>query len=289
MKIIKAILMVILGGLVFFLGFMIGSPVASLLGLPRPPQPSGVTTNQLLLLTLLTSVILAAALAFISRRLAGGFLTRWLVLAFFTWIAYGVNTYFEASIFTTLSSPAIIVMYFFSSLFCAAVVGAYFRPQERGEGFIARTKSFFKGRTALQWTWRLLIACLAFPVAYILFGLMVKPFTYEYYAQHQAGLLAPGWGQIIPVLAVRSLLFLLAILPVLIAWTGSRTGLFVTLGVALFLLVGGLSLLEAIWYPPIIRVAHSLEILADSFAQAAVTVFLLVKPDKSQKGENQSS
>jgi hypothetical protein len=242
-------------------------------------MPAGVSTNQLLLLTLLTSFILTGALGYVSLHLSGGFLNRWLVLFFLTWIAYGVNNFLEAAIFTTMSGPAVVVMYLFSSMFCTAVIAAFLHPQEQGDNFIARTKAFFSGRTLFEWTWRLLLSFLAFPFAYILFGLLVKPFTYEFYTQQQMGLTAPGWGEILPVLAVRSLLFLLVILPVLITWRGSRTGLFVTLGLVLFLLVGGLSLLQAIWYPPIVRIAHSLEILADSFVHAGIVVYLLVQPD----------
>lgn len=280
MKIIKFVGVAVLGGLAFYVGMIVGSMVAPMLGLPLPPMPSGVSTNQLLLLTLLTSILLAGALGFLSLHLSGGFLSRWLVLALLTWIAYGVNTYLEAAIFTNMAGPAIIVMYLFSSLFCAAVMAAFLHPQEKGETFLAQAKSFFAGRTSLEWTWRLVLSFLAFPFAYILFGLMVKPFTYEFYAQQQMGLKAPGWEQIIPVLALRSLLFLLAILPVLITWKGSQVRLFVTLGFVLFLLVGGLSLLQAIWYPPVVRIAHSLEILADSFVHAGVVVYLLVRPKR---------
>lgn len=277
MKLIKFFGIAVLGGLAFYVGIIVGGMIAPMLGLSLPPMPAGVDTSQLALYSLLTSIILACALGFVSLHLSGGFLSRWLVLFFLTWIAYGVNTFLEAAIFTTMAGPAIVVMYFFSSLFCAVVIAALIHPQEQGENFIARTKSFFAGRTLFEWTWRLLLSFLAFPFAYILFGLMVKPFTYEFYVQQQMGLMAPGWGQILPVLALRSLLFLLVILPVLITWKGSRTSLFVTLGFVLFLLVGGLSLLQAIWYTPIVRIAHGLEILADSFVHAGVVVYLLVQ------------
>jgi hypothetical protein len=103
------------------------------------------------------------------------------------------------------------------------------------------------------------------------------PFTYKFYQEQLLGLKAPGWGEILPTLALRSLLFLLVILPVLITWTRSRLGLFATLGISLFLFVGGLALFQATWYTPTIRIAHSLEILADSFAHSGAVVLLLVK------------
>jgi cytochrome bd-type quinol oxidase subunit 2 len=97
-------------------------------------------------------------------------------------------------------------------------------------------------------------------------------------------------GEIIPVQFLRSLLFLLACLPVLITWRKSRLSLFITLGATLFILVGGILLLQAYWYPPVMRLIHSLEILADSFAHAGALVILLVRKDRREakaKGESQ--
>ena len=277
MNTVKFMGIAVLGGLAFYAGIIVGSMVAPLLGLPLPSMPPDVDTNQLTFYSLLTSIILAGALGIMSQHLSGGFLSRWLVLAFLTWIAYGVNTYFEAALFTTMTGSAVIIMYFFSSLFCAAVIAAFLRPQEQDESFIARTKSFFAGRTVLEWIWRFLLSFLAFPLVYVIFGMLVQPFTYEFYVQQQMGLIAPGWGEILPVLVLRSLLFLLAILPVLITWKGSRRSLFVMLGTVLFLLVGGLAMLQAVWYPPIMRIAHGLEILADSIVHAGIVVYLLVQ------------
>jgi len=277
MNVIKTIGKITLGGFAFYIGIIFGSMLASTLGLSMPSMPPGVNQSALMVNTLLGSFILAGALGFVSLRLSGGFVTRWSILAFLTWIVYGVNTYLEAAIFTTMTGPAIVIMYLVSSVLCAAAMAALFRPKEQGEGFLVRMKSFFAGRSVVKWGWRFLLAFLAFPLAYIVFGLMVQPFTYEFYVQGQMGLTAPGWGQILPVLALRSILFLLAVLPVLVTWKPSRKSLFITLGIVLFLLVGGLSMISAIWYTPVIQIAHSLEILADSFVHAGALVYLLVK------------
>jgi hypothetical protein len=105
---------------------------------------------------------------------------------------------------------------------------------------------------------------------------MVVPFTYEYYREELVGLTAPGWEQILPVLFVRSVLFLVASLPVLVAWHGSRRSLILALGFAMFVLVGALGLLEGYWLPLSVRVFHGLEIMADSMVYSWVLVVLLV-------------
>lgn len=272
---------ILFGGLAFYAGIVLGGMLSLLLGLPLPSMPEGVDSSTLLYVTLSTSVLLAGALAFVSARLGGGFLARWLILTFLVWIAYGVNTYLEASIFTTMTGPSFVIIYLVAGLVCSALMAAWFRPADAGDGFPARARRFFSARPASNWTWRLAAAYLAFPAAYLFFGTLVQPFTLRYYQQGMFNLTAPGWGTILPILAFRSLLFVLATLPVLITWTESRASLFFTLGLVLFLLVGGLGLLQAVWYPPVIRIAHSVEILADSLMQSAGLVFLLVNKERN--------
>lgn len=268
----------VLASLAAFAGTILGGVAAGVLGIPTPEIPPGTEPGALLLAALLTGFLLAALLAFISRRLSGGFLTRWLVLFLFTWVVYGLNNYLEASIFTAFAGASAYnaVTSLFSTLLVTLLLTWLFPPAERGRPFVERARAFFAARPAGQWSWRLLLALLSFPAAYLVFGSLVAPYVIEYYRQQVGGMALPGWDQILPVLAVRSLLFLLACLPALIAWQRSRLSLFLTLGTALFLLVGGLNLLGAYWLPVALRLPHGLEILADSFVHAAALVFLLV-------------
>jgi hypothetical protein len=96
-----------------------------------------------------------------------------------------------------------------------------------------------------------------------------------YYLQGTGQLTLPDWSQILPVLALRSLLFLLVCLPILITWRLSYGRLFLTLGLALFLLVGGIGMMYAYWLAPVLRVTHTLEIFADEMLYAAALILLL--------------
>jgi hypothetical protein len=275
-------------GIAFYLGTILGSILASGIGLPTPALPEGTDAATLGLYLLLVSLILALTLSFVSRRIhlcradrcrQGGFLARWLILSFLTWVVYGVNTYLEASIFTTFSaaSPFTLVTSFFASFLCSAAVAFLFPPEEEGAGFLDNLKAFFGRRTARDWAWRLPVAGLAFAPIYLFFGRLVVPLTAEYYQQQLFGLTMPTWGQILPVLFVRSFLFLLVCLPVLVAWGTSYRSLVLTLGLALFVLVGFLYMIQAYWFPWQVRLFHSLEILADSLVYAWVLGVLLVK------------
>ena len=112
---------------------------------------------------------------------------------------------------------------------------------------------------------------------YFVFGLMVLPFTGEYYRQSMFGLVMPTLDQLLPILFTRSVLFFLACLPVLMLWQNSNRSLFWRLGLALFLLVGFVIMLYATWLPLYVRFPHTLEILADEFVYAGVLVLLLAK------------
>jgi tryptophan-rich sensory protein len=149
--------------------------------------------------------------------------------------------------------------------------------REKGKSLAAIAKEFFGRRTVGAWVWRIAVAAVAFVPLYLFFGSLVAPITAEYYQQGIYGLRQPSWDEILVVLFVRSVLFLLACLPTVVMWQRSKRSLFLSLGFALFVLVGFLYMLGAYYMPLNIRIPHTLEILADSFTHAGVLVVLLAK------------
>ena len=130
---------------------------------------------------------------------------------------------------------------------------------------------------------RFLAAFLAFPLIYLALGRLIAPLVINTYQQGLFGLSLPDWNQLLPIVFVRSFLFLMACLPVLITWKGTSRGLFLTLGLTLFLLVGGLSMPQAYWMPMTLRVVHSLEILADEMVYTGILVILFARPSELEK------
>lgn len=271
--------------LAFYGGTFLGGMLASLTGLPVPAMPAGADQMVLGQYLLLVSLILAIALAFLSRKLAGDFLARWLTLSFLVWIAHAVNNVIEGAIFTSLATVSLftVVLYGVASLLCGAVAAWLFPSQTRGDGFSGRAKAFFARFNAAGWSWRILAALLAFPLIYLAFGRLIAPLVMDYYADGLFGLELPTWNQILPILLLRSLFFLLACLPVLILWQTSNRSLFLTLGLVLFLLVGGLSMLQAYWMSANLRLTHSLEILADEMVYTAVLLVLFRAPKATKQ------
>lgn len=275
-NVILYLLKLLLGGMAFSIGIIAGGLLATLLQLQPPAAPAGMDMTNALMSMLLTSPLLALALALLARGLAGGFLTRAMTLSFLTWIAYTVNTQLEASIFSTFATGIAFTLVDFAvpSVFAGAAVAFLFPADIKGEGFQI-AKDFFLRRAPIDWGWRLILAALAFMPVYWFFGTLVVPFTGDYYRQSMYGLQMPAVEQILMVLFVRSVLFLAACLPVIVLWRKSNTALFAGLGFALFVLVGLLYMLSAEWMPVSVRLPHTLEIMADEFVYAGALVALL--------------
>ncbi len=286
-----------ISGFAFFMGIVISGPVLKFLGTLVPAMPKGTDPAALLPrgtdpatlggYFLIASVFLALSLTWVARGIQGGFLSRWLTLTLFTWVAYGVNTALEASIFMTMAAASRegaisnIAGSLISGLLMGAAVAFLFPSKEKGDGFTAGPGDFFRCRKVWGWAWRLLAAIASFPIIYLFFGWLISPIILKYYAQNAYELTLPGMSTIIAMQLVRSPLFLLASLPILAAWRESRRELVLSLGFALFFLVGGVPLIVAYWFPPVIRITHSLEILADSLAYAWVLAALLGRSKSS--------
>ena len=135
--------------------------------------------------------------------------------------------------------------------------------------------AIFNSALAARGTWRLLVAAVIFAPIYYLFGMLVVPLVGDYYAQGAFGLTTPPLPTLLAVLLGRSLLFLIACLPVIVAWQGTNDDLWLNLGFALFVLVGLIYMLAGIWLPGWMRLIHTLEILADSLVYAGALTWLL--------------
>ena len=183
----------------------------------------------------------------------------------------------EAAILTAYEAAFAytLVLQLVAVIFCTGLVAWFFPAAVTEVSVRTRFKAFVGQYDLRAWAWRIPVALIAFPAAYVVFGLLVRPFVIIFYEQQVAGLTLPGWGEIMPILVLRSLLFLLACVPVLIVWQGSQRRLFIILGSALFILTGGLYMVQSYWLPLSMRVAHSLEILADTFVYTGALIVLL--------------
>ncbi len=262
----------------YFVGSAVGGAVATALGIGLPSMP-GSQPAQAALVAFLASLVLGASLGPLASGLRAPYVARFGALAVLAYVCLGINTVLETMIFTTYGGAAgMLVIFLPSTLACTAVAAALFRPAASFDAVPALWSRFRAQHGGWSWAWRLAAAIVAFPVVYLVFGMVAGPFVVEAYRQANYGLTLPGWGQIIPTQFLRSGLFLLASVPAIALWRGSRSRLALVLGLALYTCVGLFGMLQAYWLPGTIRVAHGVEIAADSFAYAALLVRLLVRP-----------
>ena len=224
----------------FAAGLALGGMLATALELPAPPLPEGFDPAAAGRYMMLESPFWVLVLIGLSSFITGAFWTRALMLAWFTWMTNSLNNQIEASFFGSMASGFwfSIVTFLVPSLLVAAAVAWLFPPPARGSGLAAAAKSFFGRYSARSWTWRLGLGAVIFMPIYYCFGLLVIPFTIEYYRQGLYGLQIPPLNQLLLILFVRSVLFFLACLPIVVAWQSSRRSLVLCLGLVLQRKVG---------------------------------------------------
>lgn len=272
--------------LAYVAGAMASGALLAALGLPLPQVPEQADERMGGLLLLLASLVIAAGLAPLARRLRGSFWARWMALAALCYVCLGVTSALEGAIFTSLGGMASVPV--FSILPCllfAAVLALLFKPASPAEVSAVTVRRFFHGRSLGQWTWRLAAAICAFPVIYWTFGLMVAPFVMEYYKQGQFALAVPNPAVILATQFARSTLFLLGAMPILVLWSGSRRHLVLALGLAFYVLVGLFGMIQSYWLAPTLQVLHNSEMLLDSLVYALALTVLLVPKDETNADE----
>jgi hypothetical protein len=263
--------------LAFIGGMLLGGMLITVLGMQAPTLPPEMDASSTMLIMYATSPLLVLALIFVNRGLAGGWLARTAMLFLLAWIAYTVNNVIEARIFSSYETASWFTVATFTPalLLCAAATAWLFPPHSNDKSLSNVWKEHFQQRTAVDWAWRMLLSAVIFMPIYYFFGLFVVPFVGDYYSQGAFGLSLPPLSTLLMVLFVRSVLFLIACLPVVIVWQETRLRLTLSLGFALFMLVGLLNLLLATWIAPQVRIVHSIEIMADSLVYAGALTLLL--------------
>jgi len=196
---------------------------------------------------------------------------RWLVLMAFTYVSFVINNQIEGLAFTTNSEVPTMLLFFILPCVAATVAAVFLvGPSEESSGL----RTVFSDRPATAWWWRLVVAWVAFPVIYYFFGALIYPLVAETYAQPDSGLQVPSQVVVLSAVAIRSLFFVAATIPVIVSWRKSRRMLFLSLAVAFTAMVGVAGLIESSWMPTTLRIVHSLEIVADSLVHAWVLVAL---------------
>jgi len=267
--------------LISFIGLVLGGMVTAALGLPRTAMPMQADLKTLVPLMLLSGILIAILLGECFRRLYSRYWHRFVSILLCTYLLYYLLNTLDGLLFSPLPNMSTsIVSDLFPALFAAAAIALLWRPNPealRPEGGPRTYLSFWK---PWELAWRLALAWLIFPPLYYLVGRGAAIFTLPYYLDPNLGLglTLPSLGTMMAMQVLRGALFLLAVVPILVAWRGSRNGLWLWIGADIFGQIAATVILQGYWLPAGLRIPHSLELLVDSVIQAYFYALLLARP-----------
>ncbi len=258
----------------YFFATVISAAVVSAIGFELPQIATTAGRDESLVLALIGSLVLAAAVAPLAKGLQGSFLSRWLKLSIFTYVSFAVINVMEASVFSTFpDGPALLIFFAPPCLVVAGAAASLARPAKG----TARPYNVFSDRHASAWWWRLAIAIVALPVIEGFIGLLTRPLLEDaFHQQQQLTLIMPAEALVMWTLLAKSVLLLAVTVPIICVWTRSRRQLVVALGLALFILTGLVGMVQASWWPAALRIGIATQVLLSSLAYSAVVVALLV-------------
>jgi hypothetical protein len=271
----------LLGPVAYGLGMVLSGMLIAALHWPTMPAVPGDSRspeNQFLVSLLLCPILMASLLP-LAEGMRGKWIHRCLALAGLLFVTLGLNTVIELTIFSTMLPDKNLLV---SAIF---VLPALFVGALATFGKARTEPSTFADINAASWAWRLPVAWLAFPVIYFFFGMCIAPIVVPHYNAGIAGLTIPPIDVIIRTQLVRSLIFLAASFPAVLLWTKSRTQFIVAMGLLHAMTVGIFQLAQAGFLPMVLRVTHSVEITADSFAYAAVLGLLFIRSRRAEASQ----
>jgi hypothetical protein len=276
---------ILLAAAAYVFGVVLTGIIATALRVPPIELPSGMSPQKTFLYLAMASPLLTAAVTPVALAVRGSWMKRCLSIGTLLFISIGVNTALEGSIFSTIMSGRGVYIAMLALLPCsfAAAVVTWGKSDTAAE--ISRPAF-----TAAEWAWRIAAAWLAFPVIYWCFGSLVAPFVIDSYRSGVGGLVIPSTQTIAGMQLLRGALFLIATLPIALLWKKSRGAFIVSVGLAYAVAVGVFQLVQGTFLPVTLRVLHSIEIAADSFAYAAMLGFLFIRcADKGETAGVQKS
>ncbi len=274
-------------GLVVALGYTvavtIGGILTEILGLPILSVAAEIDQTQMLVGIFLAGLLVGLTLGPLSRRLALPTAQRAVLLFMLLFMLGSVINFIETLFFTTTpvaEQVTDVVTSGVGYVGLALLLALLFPPEAVERGLLTALRQSLVQRGWTSWTWRFLLAGFLYMPTYLLFGLVVSPIVVPYYDRADLGLelVTPGFGVMLPLAVFRGLLFVLTLFPLIAVLRGSRRSVAFWVILALVVLAAWQPLLLAVWWPVPLRLAHGLEITADSIVHGLIIVGLLWAP-----------
>lgn len=268
------------------LGGLLSAVVLTTFALLLPSsKPSGMFSVPNLLIRGVSGVLYVIVMTPLARRVFYRRFPRFLAIFVPLYITGTLTDLVEAYFYTTLLTPvSLIVALIIEGLPLLLITGiivwlipaAEDARNEPRFGQVMRERSFF------FWIWRIVVAGVPYAAIYLFFAMLVTPIEHAFY-YNQAFIaslhtVVPSTATTLLLEAVRGILFVLAMLPVIAVMRKPRwsTGLYIALIGAV--LEAWIPLLGQASWPVMMRVGNVLELTGDACGRALLMALLVALP-----------
>ena len=192
-----------------------------------------------------------------------------------------VEAYFYTTLLTPVSLVAALIIEGIPLLLITGIITWLIPAREEARN-APRFGQAMHERSFVSWAWRIVVAGAPYAAIYLLFAALVTPIEHAYY--YNSAFIAslhtqvPSTATTITLEAVRGVLFVLAMLPVIAVMRKSRwsTGLYIALIGAV--LEAWIPLLGQSSWPVMMRVGNVLELTCDACGRALLMALLVALP-----------
>ncbi len=244
--------------------------------------PSTAFSAQTVVIQLISGVGYVAIMIPLARRIADH---RFLMIFAPLYVTSTLTNMIEAYFYTSLFTPAtLLAALILAGIPLLAITGIiiWLIPADAEARQAPRIGQVLRERKVGSWFWRIVAAGAPYPVVYLTFARLVTPIEHPYYADPAfvASLhtVVPPFLTTLILEAVRGILFVLAVLPVIAVQRTSRwsTGIYIALIGAV--LEGWIPLLGQTSWPIMMRVGNVLELTGDASVRALLMALLVALP-----------
>lgn len=255
--------------------------------IPRFPQQAD--ENTAIFYLLIGSMLLASGWYYLLKGIGGSKIERILISSVFILIGFSIGVTIESAIYSDVESYHMsIILLLLPMILYAIIITIITDTKKLLQPFDKRLMSYFKTWSKKSWLKKILLAIISFPIIYFIFGIIASPFVTNYYSKLVGGLQLPDPGLIIGIQLIRSILFLIITIPLIVNWTSTKTKLIISLSIAHFVMVFAYDIYLAIVMPVELVIIHGVEIAADSFIYSWILIKILYPNNKMAEIDNET-
>jgi len=257
--------------------------IYTIVGYFIPLQQDALTLTYLIgtaITGLLYAVLLRQILHSMTIGARGRFFAVWIAI----WVVQMFNPLLEGIFFTdqltgfTIVFGAVVFGMILPLIYTASAV-ILFRPENADSSLRQRLRDHFSKRRAFEWGWRIAAASLSWTIIYFVFGNLVAPWVMPYYSDPNSGfnLVYPSLVELLALQTVRGSIYVGSLIPLAISINVDFRRAFITISSLLFI-GGGLAIFLIVeTFPLVLRLFHSIDLLADSIFFGYAFSYLLVR------------